>query len=873
MPGEENLLKEFTANLKPRVIGQLAEIIFDKMKLAGEAGSLLKIEDEIQDAIKEAREEHNKEILLQKKQDGFLPGMAPTRQPTLFDFADLPDDEAFWDQAEHKILDALRDYAEHAEGGISAQKRLFAQDAAKGFAFIDLCRKRFDVILMNPPFGDVSQNILITAKSYKSFSDNIVAPFAEWALSRTHFTGIVLDRALLVRKTHEAFRELFLENKKERLRGVAIYGWEVLDANVEVAAIVASDIQNSFSFSYKPVTNSKDIQFVCNKGYNLLPNRVISGDIPSFIINAFANFEPLGNTSSAARVGNQWKSERYLRLWWENPSMLSFPVYNGGPYAVFYQLTRNSLVKNFLSEEIRNESTTVVRNLSFHNQPGIGYGKRGTYLDAHILPSGQSFSVEGLACFPESNIRMELLSYLNSLPVSVMLSFFCGQHKHVGYINKLPFDKSWKLKEKLLEDVNRSIGSMSRLLSFDETSPLFCHYKSLNSFETLADYHIYFFKTLDKIKRLVNTTLEEIDQSVTIWLGFPLNWKKDEQIQNFIKNQPRDSVEGIFNESGISEFPNVISRTLGFLLGVVYGFWDILFASGEKTPVNSPKLFDPLSVCPPGMLQNSSGLPSKPKDIPSNYPISIAWSGILVNEKGHTEDIITRIRETCEVIWKDKANDIEQEVCEILNIRSLREYFSKPSKFFADHLNRYSKSRRQAPVYWPLSIPSASYTLWLYYHRLSDQILYTCVNDFVDPKLKQVTEDAAQLRSNTTRSTQEEKDLEKLIIFELELTDFRDELLRIAKFWKPNLNDGVQITAAPLWKLFQHKPWQKKLKQTWEKLEKGDYDWAHLAYSIWPKRVKEKCKTDKSLAIAHDLEDLYEEPPEKPKKKRRTKAK
>jgi hypothetical protein len=58
--------------------------------------------------------------------------------------------------------------------------------------------------------------------------------------------------------------------------------------------------------------------------------------------------------------------------------------------------------------------------------------------------------------------------------------------------------------------------------------------------------------------------------------------------------------------------------------------------------------------------------------------------------------------------------------------------------------------------------------------------------------------------------------------------------------------------------LFQHKPWQKILKETWGKLEKGDYDWAHLAYSYWPERVKEKCRTDKSLAIAHGLEDLYE---------------
>jgi hypothetical protein len=65
--------------------------------------------------------------------------------------------------------------------------------------------------------------------------------------------------------------------------------------------------------------------------------------------------------------------------------------------------------------------------------------------------------------------------------------------------------------------------------------------------------------------------------------------------------------------------------------------------------------------------------------------------------------------------------------------------------------------------------------------------------------------------------------------------------------------------------------WQKKLKETWGKLEKGDYDWAHLAHSIWTERVREKCWKDKSLAIAHGLEDLYEPPPEMPKRTKRKK--
>jgi len=83
---------------------------------------------------------------------------------------------------------------------------------------------------------------------------------------------------------------------------------------------------------------------------------------------------------------------------------------------------------------------------------------------------------------------------------------------------------------------------------------------------------------------------------------------------------------------------------------------------------------------------------------------------------------------------------------------------------------------------------------------------------------------------------------------------------------RPNHDDGVQITAAPLWRLFRHKPWQKVLEETWIKLEQGDHDWAHPAMAYWPDRVREKCRTDKSLAIAHDLEELYIEPePRSPK--------
>ena len=275
------------------------------------------------------------------------------------------------------------------------------------------------------------------------------------------------------------------------------------------------------------------------------------------------------------------------------------------------------------------------------------------------------------------------------------------------------------------------------------------------------------------------------------------------------------------------------------------------------------------------MLQGEDGLPLPPEAgrqlrAAGHYPLDIAWDGIFVDDPGHPLDFEHRLREVFTVLWNDRAEAIEQEACELLGVKSLRDYFRKPSSFYADHLKRYSKSRRQAPIYWPLSTAKGSYTLWIYYHRLSDQTLHTALADFVDPKIKDVRAEISLLReSNNIRSR-----LEELLDLEGELLDFQVEIERIIKLpWQPNLNDGVFITAAPLWQLFRLPKWQKDLKACWDKLEKGEYDWAHLAYSIWPKRVEEVCKTDRSIAIAHGLEHLCQVEPPKPKAKRGRKKK
>jgi hypothetical protein len=310
----------------------------------------------------------------------------------------------------------------------------------------------------------------------------------------------------------------------------------------------------------------------------------------------------------------------------------------------------------------------------------------------------------------------------------------------------------------------------------------------------------------------------------------------------------------------------LVSALVEYVLGCTFGRWDIRYAIGERAKPELPEPFEPLPFCPPGQLQNAEGMAITRDDAYKleaqglwRYPIEIPWDGVLIDDPGHPRDIEGRVQHVLEIILKDRWETVEREMCEILGVKRLREYFRKPGGFFRDQLERYSKSRRKAPIYWPLSTDNGAYTVWVYYPRLSAQTLYTCVNDYLDPKLGDIEKDQDRLGRLTTTDRKSLRSLDELRELQIELKSMRERLLKVAALpYKPNMNDGVLITAAPLWQFFRHGVWADALKECWKELNEGEYLWSHLAYAVWPDRVRKACVKDKSIAIAHELHELYE---------------
>jgi hypothetical protein len=310
----------------------------------------------------------------------------------------------------------------------------------------------------------------------------------------------------------------------------------------------------------------------------------------------------------------------------------------------------------------------------------------------------------------------------------------------------------------------------------------------------------------------------------------------EEMLRSGTKKDKGSQGEDAAESTLVADARALVADLISYAVGAAFGRWDIRYATGEKEPPELPDPFDPLPVCSPGMLQDEEGLPLK--KTPEDYPIEIPWDGILVDDEGHTQDIVARVREVLEIIFGEKAEAIEEEACKILGVKCLRDYFRRSGKggFWEYHLKRYSKSRRKAPIYWLLQSERKNYALWIYYHRLDKDTLYKALVNYVEPKirleeqkLKEMNERRKQLGTGGREVKGLEREIARQEALVSELYDFRDKLKRVAELnLEPDLDDGALLNIAPLHELV---PW-KEAEKAWEELREGKYTWSSIAQQL-----------------------------------------
>lgn len=275
---------------------------------------------------------------------------------------------------------------------------------------------------------------------------------------------------------------------------------------------------------------------------------------------------------------------------------------------------------------------------------------------------------------------------------------------------------------------------------------------------------------------------------------------------------------------------------VSYLVGCALGCWDVRIGRDPTLAPPPPDPFEPVPVCSPGMLVGPDGLPAR--EAPPGYPLELPPDRLLLDEEGHRWDIVLRMRRTAEALFDDPDGILEE--CERILGRELRDYLRRD--FFKAHLGRYSKSRRKAPIYWHLSVPSRNWGVWAYAPAISRETLFAIVRE-ARRKEAALREAVERLRRDESKASGRERQrLARQLEGEEELLRevqaFRAEAERVASMgWGPDLDDGIVLCAAPLASLLPawRQPGRADSKnpsdpeQARRLIKQGKYPWATVS--------------------------------------------
>lgn len=860
----------FIRQLDPR-LGSIVDALFRRLDLAGEAGSLLEINEWFRSEIR----------------------------TTIGGYGALfaASDEDRWRDVESQLLRKLKEFAADALQNRQWGRSLFASDAMRGIAFVDAIREKYDVVLMNPPFGDPTAKARTACgNELRIAANDLGGAFALAAKQRwaPHgCIGLLSSTTLWFKPTVSDWRLETLLSDEYAMRAAAHLGGDVLDgATVSASATIVDQRvawENAAFFRLLMVEDkasrlAEAISELCHCRQDPLVFTVPPEEFRSFRSTPLAywiskglrarltSFPALEGNGAEVRQGVATADDfRFVRAWWEVPcdtiglSKQWAPFAKSSEYSPLWDDITWVIRWNEDGREVRAFERSYPRSTTYFGRAGVTYPARAVLgFNPRAFPRDAAFGHMGSVAFPLKVDERALLGYLASRPLEYVLSFSNGSlqgkkgaypnHYEVGQIKDLPWP-SWSPESLavLTRQGDVQATAAMNLQTDDETTHQYTGRPGLSGAESVRQAVKSTVRRRAALVAEAVSAREEVDRVVAAELGFNAGDIAVMDAEFACCESPATGPwSSKFGEASDEIFREEAEHLASELFGFAIGRFDIRPAISGAARTDRSSAFDPLPLSAPAALRNP----------PPGYSLSAPHGGLLIIDRGSPLDVGRALTAVTNVLWPGRSARLGEELAELLGFEELREYFaaSGQNSFFDRHLAHYSKSRRTAPIYWNIATSSGNYAAFLHYRELRRDTLFILQHDHLEPKLHHEVRELAAARRDAgpNPAANQRKALALKEVFVEELRAFLDEVKRVAPLWNPHLDDGVIINFAPLWRLVpHHKPWQKELKATWDALCAGEYDWAHLAMHLWPERVVPKCATDRSLAIAHGLEDAF----------------
>jgi hypothetical protein len=459
------------AALRERISDPLVRRGFDvalhSLKSLHAIGSLIDVESDI-------RSELNRVVA------GAQPG--PSLFPSLLGQIEV--DEARPQQVLDAVVERACAFAREAYVNDDPAGTLVATDLALAARVLEIVGRRYDVVLMNPPYGETMppecKNYL--ALRYPASKSNLYGAFFELAfrLAEGGAVGALTDKAFLYLDSFRHLRTLFLHSG--RMSVLVDGGDKILDeSNVDVAATVAiaepatehsvatvirllrePDRERALGDAISrlrsvPDDPAKYVYRTTLAALAKLPTETLAYWAPPAVLNAYATLPPLEPAYGVVRVGLQTgDDERFLRYWWEVPDATIgqgkrwVPFAKGGDTSPYYESLLRVVDWSDDGTAIVASAGAFLRNRPYYFRAGLTYPNTCAQFHARLLETGAIFSHKGPGIFDCDN---SLLGFLNTKVAQVLLAAQSPTRQfEVGQLSRLPVPLLERdLREKLAD--------------------------------------------------------------------------------------------------------------------------------------------------------------------------------------------------------------------------------------------------------------------------------------------------------------------------------------------------------------------------------------------------------------------------------------
>ena len=602
---------------------------------------------------------------------------------------------------------------------------------------------------------------------------------------------------------------------------------------------------------------------VANNVFVQIPASPLAYWVDDTFRKLFQNLPSVETDRRIVRLGDHPDNQdRYIRNFWEvvlcerDANRAWIPYQKGGKYSPYYAdiylITDWDRQRGtfFDFHGRKGRSSEHPSNYQFFFRPGLTWSRRSQKgLSLRALPAGCIFADKGPGIFVDEDDKDTLFGLLgvtnaSAFKMLIELQMAFGSYE-VGVIQRTPVPDSFGddlaplahcahdlQRENFLPDETTHVFQLPVLVSVPGESLVEASTALAAQFSVRQDELAQLQAQIDEFVFDLYGLNESDRQVVRREMGTSIvseNAVVDE-------DDPADEDE---EAAPSNDLPSQAQNLLMWCMGVAFGRWDVRKALDPSLFPPLPEPFDPLPRCAPGALMNSEGLPAEPTELAAGYPLPIAWDGVLIDDPAQESnpqsgDIVARVRGVLTLLWDERADAIERELCAALGVRDLRDYFRHPSKgFFNFHIKRYSKSRRKAPIYWLLQSEKRSCAVWLYYPRLDENTLFVAENvtyDLLQREQFRLDEFKANLESfSGAERKRRERETDGQTRLVEEISAFHKGVLRAANLkLPPDHNDGVLISIAPLHELV---PW-KEAGAMWQKLLHGEHPWSGMSAQI-----------------------------------------